>query len=65
MTLTSVLSLQIISTVQEKVVARIDGFRRSVSAMAVSETGKVAIAGGAPYISFVETMTTPFFLEET
>lgn len=56
---------QIISTVQEKVVARIDGFRRSVSAMAVSETGKVAIAGGAPYISFVETMTTPFFLEET
>ncbi|XP_063674471.1 uncharacterized protein LOC134811531 isoform X1 [Bolinopsis microptera] len=54
---------QIISIAQEKVVSRIDGFRRSVSSLAVSSSGKVAVAGGAPYISFVETMTTPFFLE--
>ena len=44
-------------------VSRIDGYRRSVSALAVSDNGKVAVAGGSPYISFVETMTTPFFLD--
>jgi len=54
---------QIISLSQKKVVSRIDGYKRSVSALAVSDSGRVAVAGSSPYISLVETMTTPFFLE--
>ena len=54
---------QIISTQNCKVVARIDGGKRSVSAIAVSKSGKIVVGGGSNYISLIETMTTPFFLD--